>query len=246
MTYARFHLVFVLPPLAALIFLTPIPLRSWEMVGTANIVIFAAILFASPWDNVAVAKGIWGFDRDKFSVRILRLPIEEYAFFVLHASLVIAFVNATLGRFAPTAPRGYPPVCLTDTRFLVAIAALLAVWVLTGWIAVPRALRQAPRFHYAIHLFYWFLPILIGQWLLAWPILAPRWGWIALATVVCGGWLTLADGFAVRAGIWHFDERQITGHKIAGVLPWEEAAFFVVVSLLVAQSYIMLLPNAMR
>jgi len=51
---------------------------------------------------------------------------------------------------------------------------------------------------------------------------------------------------AVRAGTWFFDEKQITGVKLGGILPWEEVAFFFLTSLLVAQSYLLLLPADLR
>lgn len=39
-----------------------------------------------------------------------------------------------------------------------------------------------------------------------------------------------------------FDEKQITGWKIGGMMPWEEAAFFYITSFLVAQTFLILLP----
>ena len=40
--------------------------------------------------------------------------------------------------------------------------------------------------------------------------------------------------------------RKVTGLRLAKVLPWEEAAFFFLTSLLVAQSYLLLLPENAR
>jgi lycopene cyclase domain-containing protein len=56
----------------------------------------------------------------------------------------------------------------------------------------------------------------------------------------------LADLAAVREGIWEFDEKQILGLKWRNRLPIEEILFFFVSSLLVAQSYVMLVPAAAR
>ena len=39
---------------------------------------------------------------------------------------------------------------------------------------------------------------------------------------------------------------KITGVKLGGILPWEEIAFFFLTSLLVAQSYLLLLPEDLR
>jgi lycopene cyclase domain-containing protein len=58
--------------------------------------------------------------------------------------------------------------------------------------------------------------------------------------------LSLADVWAVRRGIWFFDERQVTGLKFGGILPWEEVAFFYLTSLLVAQSIVLFVPESLR
>jgi lycopene cyclase domain-containing protein len=71
-------------------------------------------------------------------------------------------------------------------------------------------------------------------------------GLLALVTAAFGIYYTLADLAAVRAGTWFFDEKQITGVKLARVLPWEEIVFFFLTSLLVAQSYLLLLPSDLR
>ena len=83
------------------------------------------------------------------------------------------------------------------------------------------------------------LPVVAIQWVLGPDLLAPRLPLIGLVTGLVGGYLTCADLLAVRWGLWHFDERQITGWKLGGILPWEEAVFFFLTSLLVAQSFIL-------
>lgn len=52
-------------------------------------------------------------------------------------------------------------------------------------------------------------------------------------------WLTLADHFAIQAGIWRFDETRITGAHL-GAVPVEEALFFLSTNLLVALGMILL------
>jgi lycopene cyclase domain-containing protein len=71
-------------------------------------------------------------------------------------------------------------------------------------------------------------------------------GLLAMVTVAFGVYYTLADLAAVRAGTWFFDEKQIIGVKLARILPWEEIAFFFLTSLLVIQSYLLLLPSDLR
>jgi lycopene cyclase domain-containing protein len=72
----------------------------------------------------------------------------------------------------------------------------------------------------------------------SWHVLVP--------TLAIGTYLCLADWYAIQKGIWFFDPKQITGWKIAGEMPWEEAAFFYITSLLVAQTFLILLPATLR
>jgi lycopene cyclase domain-containing protein len=99
--------------------------------------------------------------------------------------------------------------------------------------------------NYLLHLL-WFLPVIYAQWLLAPRLFAAHVGLLALVMLAFGLYYTLADFLAVRANLWFFDPAQITGWKLAGLLPWEEIAFFCLTSLLVAQSYLLLLPAAER
>ena len=101
------------------------------------------------------------------------------------------------------------------------------------------------RWHYFVLLVGWAGPLIGLQWIVGWrkftrnlrAVFAPP----LLATV----FFTLCDSVAVRSGIWFFDENQILGWKILG-LPFEEVLFFLLTSLLVTQSLILLLPAAYR
>ena len=65
---------------------------------------------------------------------------------------------------------------------------------------------------------------------------------VAIASV----YLTFADSFAIRSGIWFFDPNQHLTWKIGPYVPVEEFLFFIITSLLVAQSVILFLPNRLR
>ncbi|NIS30473.1 MAG: lycopene cyclase domain-containing protein, partial [Actinobacteria bacterium] len=63
MTYAEFHLLFVVPPL---VFLTAGAaatrgagwrVRPWGVALIAAI----AIVYTAPWDNYLIARGVWGY-----------------------------------------------------------------------------------------------------------------------------------------------------------------------------------------
>ena len=242
MTYLRFHLIFNLPILIILAAMTgTVPWTSAEL-EAAGLVLLAVMIFTSPWDNLAAKWGIWGFPRAKYSVRIGYLPVEEYAFFLLQSANVMLAVRACF-HFVPDWQTGQETGLGIIT--LICLAASVIPWIFIA-INLRRLRRKAgPRVNYAVHLA-WFLPVIYTQWVLAPFLFFEHLSLLLLTTVAFGVYYTLADLAAVRAGTWFFDEKQITGVKLGGVLPWEEIAFFFLTSLLVAQSYLLLLPSDLR
>ncbi len=101
------------------------------------------------------------------------------------------------------------------------------------------------HWNYFNHLVFWVMPIILLQWVIGWKIFLANWKAILFPTILGGTYWSLADTVAVRQGIWHFDADQILGFHIAN-LPLEEVLFFWLVSWLVAQSFVLLLPNRDR
>jgi len=242
MTYLRFHLIFNLPLLVVLAAITGSSPWFPEEGTTAGVVLLAVLLFTSPWDNLAAKWGIWGFPREKFTVRIGYLPVEEYAFFLLQ-SVNVMLAMRVLFHFMPQWETGQA-VRIGHFR-LLCLAVSVLPWLLI--LVQLRWLRKqmGPSVNYAIHLA-WFLPVIYTQWVLAPFLFIGHAALLAAVKLACGTYNTVADLFAVRGGTWYFDEKQITGLKLMGVLPWEEVAFFFLTSLLVAQSYLLLLPSDLR
>jgi lycopene cyclase domain-containing protein len=242
MTYLRFHLIFNLPLLVVLATITgPFPWSRGEF-WAATLVLLAVMVFTSPWDNLAAKWGIWGFPREKYTLRIGYLPVEEYLFFILQSVNVMLAVRA-LFHFVPDWQTGQETPIGKGTE--ICLAASIIPWLLI--LLQLRWLRRkgGPCVNYALHLA-WFLPVIYTQWVLAPYLFLDHARMLIAITVGFGVYYTLADIVAVRAGTWHFDEKQITGVKLAGLLPWEEIAFFFLTSLLVAQSYLLLLTSDLR
>lgn len=242
MTYLRFHLIFNLPVLVLLLALNWLaPVASGEALAL-GLVLIAVMVFTTPWDNLAAKWGIWGFPREKYSLRIGYLPVEEYAFFILQSVNVMLAVRA-LFYFFPGWLTGLETNIGTWT--LIFLGASVIPWAVVAGQLLWLRRRKGPCVNYAIHLA-WFLPVIYVQWIIAPPLFWAHAGLLTLVTTAFGIYYTLADLAAVRGGTWFFDEQQITGVKLAGVLPWEEIAFFFLTSLLVAQSYLLLLPGESR
>ena len=83
MTYARFLALFLGPLLVLAV------LRARHVVAARHLLFLLAlsvvvVAWTSPWDNAAVAAGLWGFAPQRISGVVLgRLPLEEYLFFLL-------------------------------------------------------------------------------------------------------------------------------------------------------------------
>ena len=241
MTYFRFHLAFNLPPTLLLLLAgggAHWSRGEWAAFGW---VLLAVLVFTIPWDNLAAKWGIWGFPRDKYSFRLGYLPIEEYLFFLWQSVNVMLAVRV-LFRFQLdwlTHQQGSFTLIT-----LILLGASLVVWLslLVPLLWLRR--KAGPRVNYALHLT-WFLPVIYAQWVIAPPIFFLHVALLGWVTAGFGIYYTLADLVAIRAGLWFFDDKQITGLKL-GPLPWEEAAFFFLTSLLVAQSFLLLLPPHFR
>ncbi len=94
MTYLDFHLLFNLPLFLILLWIVRRKLLRAHLVCIGAVAALA-FLATSPWDNVAVARGIWDFDWERVTqVEVVlggqtwRLPAEEYAFFVIETLIV--------------------------------------------------------------------------------------------------------------------------------------------------------------
>lgn len=239
MTYLGFHLRFNGLFLATLILLNLG--TSWTAAEAPawGLVLFAVMVFTSPWDNWAVAKGIWGFPRERFSLQIGWLPIEEYAFFVIQTVNVMLSTRLLLHLFPQIRSH-------VVTEFSLANVSVTGGFLI-GWAMLWFWVKRLPlRFQYTRHLLYWFMPVIILQWFLAGSLFLSHAALIFGITFFWGSYYTWADWKAVKAGVWHFDEKQITGIKWRRILPIEEIAFFYLTSWLVTQSYLMLLSPVLR
>lgn len=240
MTYGRFHLLFNLPVLLLLALWIRVWERGWDWIWPFLVVLAIVYVFTIPWDNYAAFHGIWGFPRGQYSLKIGWLPVEEYLFFGIQATQAAGLTIALLEAL-PVQARG---IASFDQTTIIICGAIFSAWVVIG--ILGRKIGPRSRWHYAWHLLFWFLPVFALLAAIGWPVLGPLWPvWLG-TTVLLGGYLTAADLYAIRRGIWFFDPAQITGLKAFRVLPWEEAAFFFLTSALVSWSYLLLLPGHLR
>lgn len=98
MTYGSFLAVFVVLPIAflAVRYRKTFTARSLAPMGLLLVVVYVA---TTPWDNLAVKWGLWGFDAERiWGIKLGYLPLEEYLFFGLQTLLVGLWARARLAR----------------------------------------------------------------------------------------------------------------------------------------------------
>ena len=107
---------------------------------------------------------------------------------------------------------------------------------------MPDALRQLT---YLLLLLGWALPVIALHWLMGAPELRAHLRLLAVAILTPTVYLSLADAMAIDAGIWSISEELTLGWRI-GTLVFEEAVFFFLTNVLVAQSIVLFLSHTAR
>ena len=101
------------------------------------------------------------------------------------------------------------------------------------------------KWHYFVHLTVWTVPLLALQWAVGWRVFVRNLRAVFVPAVVGGAFVSAIDKIAVHSGIWFFDRQQVLGLYL-GLLPVEEVLFFLLTSLLVTQTLVLLLPRGFR
>ena len=102
MTYWSYHLIFTIPLIILLGILIWPHLRRGHFFAW-GVTCIIVMIFTTPWDNYAAYLGIWGFGdnvslgypfADQADQRswLGHIPFEEYAYFIIEATLVCQLV----------------------------------------------------------------------------------------------------------------------------------------------------------
>ena len=233
MSYLTFHLVFLAPPIALMLFAHRRP-QSFDddlRVDLAiPLVCFIALSYTTPWDNYLVAQEIWWYGPDRVISTIGHVPVEEYLFFVLQPLLTGLFLYQSLSRYG-TAPKSSSLVASwIGTAVFFGLAVLGGVFLLDG----------RPQTTYLALILTWAPPILAGMWLYDGETLWALRSTVLISTAVPTLYLWIADAVAIRTQIWTISPTHTVGVSAFG-LPIEEATFFLFTNLLVVQGVLLLL-----
>lgn len=236
-TYLQFHLIFILPPILLL---------GWGIRGVfpalgrrapvaLPLIVLAAFVYTTPWDNYLVWKEVWGYPPERVLGRIGYVPVEEYLFFGLQPVLVGLLFYRLLARLSPRATGGGADIGAdrapspNPSRSTIRLLGALP-WMLLTVLGARLLTFEAGTYMGLI--LAWAAPVVALQWLYMgpeiWRLRRAVLPAIALPTL----YLWVADRIAIGNGIWYISERFTLGWNPLG-LPLEEATFFLITNVLV-------------
>lgn len=184
------------------------------------------MIYITPWDNYLVATGVWYYNPQLVTGILLGyVPIEECTFFILETLFAGLWWWFLARRQNPKAEKFIPSQKIRFDSF----AILLIVWITftTLFFAGP------PSLTYLSIIFFWALPAIAPQLLFGADILWRHRKLAALTILPMALYLSVVDSLAITASTWTIAADQSTGILLGGVLPIEEAIFFLVTVALV-------------
>jgi lycopene cyclase domain-containing protein len=200
--------------------------NGWPVWIAIGIHILLALIYTTPWDNYLVAAGVWYYNPYLVTGIVLGyVPIEEYTFFVLETLFVGLWWQFLSRRLNPKAKKFIPSPKIRFGLF----AALFLLWIaftiflFTGF----------PSLTYLSIIFFWALPAIAPQILFGADILWRHRQLVVLTILPMSLYLSIVDSLAIADSTWTIAPAQSTGIILGGVLPIEEAIFFLVTVTLV-------------
>lgn len=98
------------------------------------------------------------------------------------------------------------------------------------------------RYTYLIMIMIWAGPPIVLQWLLGGDLLLQRWKVVILGALVPTAYLVAIDALALANGVWTLNPNLTTGIRLPVLdAPLEEALFFLLSNLLLAQTVVLLM-----
>ncbi len=246
MTYFGFLLRFLVFPILVFLAITYwdnknnrqiIGFRNGRAVWIAIAVHIAlAVVYTTPWDNYLVATGVWYYNPDLVTGKLIGyVPIEEYTFFVLETILSGLWWWFLARRLSP------PSQAFKPNKSLVYLSTciLIVLWLISTYLFF----FGDPKWTYLSITLFWALPAILPQLLFGADILWHYRKLVFWGIFVPGLYLSLMDIVALTDTTWSISKSQTTGILFFGVLPLEEVVFFFITNVLIINGMTLLLAN---
>jgi len=236
-TYLGFLAVAVAPAALVSIALAVRSPPGTDRIAGVALLTVVALAYTTPWDNALVDRGVWWYGDGAVFATLWHAPLGEYLFVVLQAVAVGLWVSRGLDRARTTASalvgagRHGPGDVPRRDRAIGAAAGLFVG-------GVGLVLAAGTRTFYLGAILAWAGPVLALQWAVGWRHLLARRRFLAVGVLVPSTYCWLVDRVAIELGVWTISARLTTGVAPGG-LPIEEAVFFLVTTLFVAQGLVL-------
>lgn len=254
-TYFGFLLIFLIIPIALLLGLawwdkrrgreTAVSFRAFPIWAAISLHVLIALLYTTPWDNYLVATRVWWYDPALVTgLTIGWVPIEEYTFFILQpilGGLWLWFLMRTDKIKPQRTQRAQRKNRLLNTDYrLLTTVPLAILWAAT---AVILLTNWQPGTYLALELV-WALPPIMLQLAFGADILWQHRRLVLLAILPLTLYLSAADALAINWGTWTIDPAQSLNIYLGGILPIEEAVFFLLTNVLITFGTVLVLAQA--
>ncbi len=219
MSYLKFLIIFICLPLLVSICAKKLlfKVNKTEYLPIA-LMAFVAFVYTTPWDNYLIMRGVWTYPTGGVVGVLGYVPIEEYFFMVLQATLAGVLWTSLV-----------PHIQYIKLRFSLT-GALMAI--LVGLVGALSLTHTAGT--YIGLILVWACPPLLLQWGLGSHTLLKSFKTWAPLCIGLSIYLCVADYYAIFKGIWTITLATRTGWGI-GHLPVEEILFFTLTNLFVIQ-----------
>lgn len=222
LTYLQVHIFFTIPPTILLwIILRPF-INGFDKFKIAFMCVLA-VTYTTPWDNYIIYHKAWWYRKDAVLGTIGYVPIEEYFFFVIQTILTalwtILCTRWTLNTLHLEEANRFK---FFFVRYSV-ISALAGV-VVWGW----QNGFPATKTFYLGSICWWSLPVIGFLWYGTGNFIVKRKFAYFLSLAVPTLYLCLVDLIALRADVWHINEKTSLEWFVYDELPFEEFLFFLV------------------
>jgi lycopene beta-cyclase len=195
-----------------------------------------AVIYTTPWDNYLVATGVWYYNPDLVTGKLIGyVPIEEYTFFVLE-TVLSGLWWWFLARRLSAPGKGFKP----NKRIMYfSTGVLVFLWILSAYLFF----FGDPKWTYLSITLFWALPAILPQLFFGADILWHYRKLVFWGIFVPGLYLSLMDILALTDTTWAISPSQTTGILFFGILPLEEVVFFFITNALIINGMTLLLAN---
>lgn len=227
LTYLQVHWYYTLPPTIILYLLYRPLMSKFEQIKIISLVALA-LIYTTPWDNYIIYHKAWWYRKDAVIGTIGYVPIEEYMFFIIQTIFTTMWTSCCT-RWTMHSLLLRPLLPLKNAIVRYGVIVLLTSLIIWGW----RNAIPATKTFYLGSIVWWSLLVVTGLWIIVGPFVVNRLKSTLVSIFVPSLYLCFIDLIALRAGVWHINEKTSLEIFFANDLPLEEIVFFFITNIVI-------------